>query len=62
MRVMTLADVDDVLNLEGSVQTYPWTRGNFCDALSSGYLCYVDESEAQICAYAVLLSGVEEAE
>ena len=59
---MTLADVDEVLSLEGSVQTYPWTRGNFCDALASSYLCYVDETEGEICAYAVLLLGVEEAE
>lgn len=59
---MTLADVDAVLALEQSVQAYPWTRGNFCDALDSGYLCFVDESAGEIRGYAVLMPGVDEAE
>lgn len=59
---MTTGDVDDVLGIEEAVQSYPWTRGNFCDALGSGYLCYVDETDGGISAYAVLLPGVDEAE
>lgn len=59
---MTEADVDAVLAIEQSVQAYPWTRGNFCDALSSGYLCYVEECAQDLCGYAVLMPGVDEAE
>lgn len=59
---MTLSDVDAVLTLEQSVQAYPWTRGNFCDALNSGYLCYVEECAQDLCGYAVLMPGVDEAE
>ena len=59
---MTASDVEQVLNIENSVQSYPWTHGNFCDALDSGYLCYVDELQGCISAYAVLLPGVDEAE
>lgn len=59
---MTLADVDAVLAIEQVVQPYPWTRGNFCDALSSGYLCYVDEAGDELCSFAVLMPGVDEAE
>lgn len=59
---MTLADVDAVLAIEQSVQAYPWTRGNFCDALGSAYLCYVDEVAGELCSFAVLMSGVDEAE
>lgn len=62
MRLMTAKDVDAVLTLEQSVQVYPWTRGNFCDALSSGYLCYVEECAQDLCGYAVLMPGVDEAE
>lgn len=59
---MTAADIDAALTLEQSVQAYPWTRGNFCDALNSGYLCYVEECSGELCGYAVLMPGVGEAE
>ena len=62
MRAMTIADVEAVLALEQSVQPYPWTRGNFCDALASGYLCYVDEQAGALRGYAVWMPGVDEAE
>jgi ribosomal-protein-alanine acetyltransferase len=62
MREMTLADVDAVLCIEQSVQAYPWTRGNFNDALANGYVCCVDELAGEICSYAVLMPGVDEAE
>jgi len=62
MRSMTLADVDAVLAIELSVQAYPWTRGNFIDALEHGYVCRVDEDEGVIRGYAILVPAVDEAE
>jgi ribosomal-protein-alanine N-acetyltransferase len=71
MRDMTLADVDAVLDIELAVQAYPWTRGNFIDALSHGYVCRVDSEElvaghpelgGEIRGYAVLMPVLEEAE
>jgi len=62
MRLMTIADVDAVLAIEQAVQAYPWTRGNFCAALDSAYLCCVDEVAGELCSYAVLMPGVDEAE
>jgi ribosomal-protein-alanine N-acetyltransferase len=59
---MTIADVDAVLSVEQAVQVYPWSRGNFTDALDSAYLCFVEEITGEIAAYAVLMPGVEEAE
>ncbi len=59
---MTLSDLDDVLAIEQSVQAYPWTRGNFIDALNSGYLAYVDETPGELRGFAVLMPGVDEAE
>jgi ribosomal-protein-alanine acetyltransferase len=59
---MTTADLDAVLAIEQAVQHYPWTRGNFCDALNSGYLCCVEEVAGEPGAYAVLMPGVDEAE
>lgn len=62
MRDMTLADVDAVCAIEQIVQPYPWSRGNFTDALSSGYRCMVDELAGQIVSYAVLMLVLDEAE
>ena len=62
MRDMTQADVDAVLAIEQAVQSYPWTRGNFADALACGYLCSVDEEGGEIRGYAILMPVVDEAE
>ena len=62
MRAMTLADVDRVLHIEQTVQAYPWTCGNFTDALNHGYECRVDEQDDEIRAYAVWMPVLDEAE
>lgn len=62
MRAMKPDDVDQVLAIEQAVQAYPWTRGNFVDALEQGYLCGVDEQGGEICGYAVLMPVLDEAE
>ena len=60
---MVQADVDTVLSIEQAVQSFPWTRGNFSDALNSGYICRVDETECgEIRGYAILMPAVDEAE
>lgn len=60
---MTQADVDAVLAIEQAVQRFPWTRGNFSDALDSGYLCCVGEADTgRIRAYAILMPAAGEAE
>jgi len=62
MRDMTQADVDTVLAIEQDVQVYPWTHGNFIDALSHGYICRVDEEAGEIRGYSVMRPIVDEAE
>lgn len=62
MRDMTLADADAVSAIEQVVQPFPWTRGNFSDALNSGYRCVVDEVQGEIASYAVLMPVLDEAE
>lgn len=63
LRAMTQDDVDAVLAIEQAVQRFPWTRGNFADALDSGYLCRVDETvEGGIRGYAILMPAADEAE
>lgn len=62
MRAMTLEDVDAVFAIERAVQAFPWTRGNFADALNNGYFCRVDEAGGEIRSYAVLMPAADEAE
>ena len=63
MRGMMQSDVDAVLAIEQAVQLYPWTRGNFVDALDNGYICRVDETEnGEIRGYAILMPAADEAE
>ena len=62
MRAMTQADMDAVLAIEQAVQRFPWTRGNFADALNSGYVCSVDDKGGGIRAYAILMPTADEAE
>jgi len=62
MRPMTRDDVDAVLNIEQAVQAFPWTRGNFTDALGYGYLCQVDEQDGEIRGYAILMPVIDEGE
>jgi len=62
LRDMTLADVDDVVAIEQKLQHFPWTRKNFSDAVSNGYLCYVDESQDMLRGYTILMPLVDEME
>lgn len=62
MRAMARDDVENVLAIEQTIQRFPWTRGNFCDALQSGYLCYVHEENGELCSYAVMMPVAGDAE
>ncbi len=63
MREMKMADVDAVLAIEQAVQPYPWSRGNFVDALDSGYICRVEETgSGDLSGYAILMPLVDEGE
>lgn len=59
-RVMSLADLDNVLAIEQRVHAHPWTRGNFLDALKSDYMCRVYEAQGRMLGYAVLMPAVDE--
>ena len=62
MRSMTQADVDEVLRIEEAVQAYPWTRGNFIDALARGCICCVKEQGGEVRGYVILMPLLDEAE
>lgn len=61
IRVMTEADLDDVLVIERRCYPFPWTPGIFRDCLRVGYSCWVLEQETQIRGYALMSFGAGEA-
>ncbi len=60
LRAMTLADLDEVMRIEQAVHDYPWTRGNFADALASDYLCKVLVEQGEMLGFVVMMPAVDE--
>lgn len=57
---MTEARLDEVVAIEARAYEHPWTRGNFADALRSGYLGQVLVAGNQLLGYFVAMKGVDE--
>lgn len=57
---MDTARLDAVVRLEQSLYSHPWTRGNFVDALESGYEARCLILDDQLAGYFVAMKGVDE--
>lgn len=60
-RRMEDGDLDQVVAIEESVHSHPWTRGNFADSIAAGYHCWIAEHNARLAGYGVVLVGAGEA-
>lgn len=58
---LTLDRLDAVLEVEQRAYSHPWTRGNFTDAMASGYQIQLLMGEEQLLGYFVAMQGVDEA-
>jgi len=59
--VMTLGDLPSVVAVEAAAYEFPWTRGNFIDALAAGYLARLLRSAAgDLLGYFIAMKGVDE--
>lgn len=59
---MAEADLDDVVLAEKEVYPFPWTRGNFLDALHAGYTAWVlRDAKGAVVAYSVMMMALDEA-
>ena len=59
---MTEADLDEVATAEKEIYPFPWTRGNFLDALHAGYSAWVLRDGAKrVAAYGVMMMALDEA-
>lgn len=52
---LTQADLDEVVALEAHVQAFPWTHGNFADALAAGYGAWVLRREGKVAGFCILM-------
>lgn len=61
LETLTLARLDEVLEIEAQAYDFPWTRGNFTDSLASGYAVQLLYAGEHLLGYYVAMRGVEEA-
>lgn len=54
------ADLAEVLAIENSIYTHPWTRGNFGDSLLAAYECWTWRQSHELLGYFVLLVAAGE--
>lgn len=57
---LALGRLDAVLAVEQRAYSHPWTRGNFTDALASGYQAQVLMAGEHLLGYFVAMMGVDE--
>jgi ribosomal-protein-alanine N-acetyltransferase len=58
---LTVADLGAVLAIENASYEFPWTRGNFIDALAAGnHAQGLRDAAGTLCAYCVAMAGVQE--
>ena len=61
LRPMQTDDLDAVMQIEPTIYSHPWTRGNFSDSLNSGYSAWVLEENDAMIGYALLMLVMDEA-
>jgi ribosomal-protein-alanine N-acetyltransferase len=55
------ADLAEVMAIENSIYSHPWTRGNFADSLVAGYECRTWRMQDELLGYFVLMVAAGEA-
>ena len=61
LRPMQEADLAVVMQIEPTIYSHPWTRGNFNDSLKSGHKAWVMTLRDEVVAYAVMMIVLDEA-
>lgn len=61
LQAMQVGDVEAVLAIEQRAYEFPWSRGNFIDSLSAGYLAQVlRAADGSLLGYFLAMQGVDE--
>jgi ribosomal-protein-alanine N-acetyltransferase len=58
---VVFADLDTLVAIESAAYPFPWSRGNFVDSLSAGYLARKQlDADGQWLGYFIAMPGVQE--
>ena len=60
LETLTIALLDTLLAVEQRAYSHPWTRGNFIDAMASGYQAQLLMAGDHLLGYFVAMMGVDE--
>jgi [ribosomal protein S18]-alanine N-acetyltransferase len=60
VRPMQADDISRVHQIETDIFPFPWSEGNFRDALESGYDAWVFQNDGQILGYALVMWVLQE--
>jgi len=59
---MLAGDLDAIVQVENDIYPFPWTRGNFQDALSAGYSAWMlTGARREVIAYSIVMIAIDEA-
>ena len=59
---MLASDLESIAAVENEIYAFPWTRGNFHDALSAGYSAWMLRgARREIMAYSIVMIAIDEA-
>ena len=58
---MGAGDLDEMMAIENTVYSHPWTRGNFADSISAGYQCRTLRAGGELLGYFIMIVAVGEA-
>ena len=61
LRPMQMSDLDAIMQIEPTIYSHPWTRGNFSDSLQNGYSGWVLEQNGEMIGYSLLMMVLDEA-
>jgi ribosomal-protein-alanine N-acetyltransferase len=61
-RPMQETDLDAVMEIEPTIYSHPWSRGNFSDSINSGYSALMMMQGQTIIGYALMMVAADEAQ
>ena len=60
VKPMVVEDLESIMLIENAIYAFPWSRGNFIDSLSAGYLGWVLWEGGELAAYTVVMRSLDE--
>jgi len=62
LRPMQTDDLDAIMQIEPTIYSHPWSRGNFADSLNAGHSAWVLTLQGEVIGYTLMLLALDEAQ